>query len=308
MDMIGNAVRSIVVLCMATCLSVGARAQTRAGTPIVNTAGLTYETGGETRALQSNTVTMLVAERLDVRLVRESDGPVALDGTVAAIPFILTNADNGREAFVVTASLATGGRTPLLAIDSDGDGQYDATRDAEVVEGTTPVLEPGATLRLFALVADGSASDALVVTARATTGSGTAGRAFDGQGDGGGDAVVGPTGAAASVTVPLRTAGADPVLVKTQSVADAAGGARRGSVITYTLEARFPGGARDAVIADRIPAGTTFVPGSLRVDNAVLTDAADADSGRFDGEGVAVALGDVGAASIHVVEFKTQIQ
>lgn len=250
---------------------------------------------------------MLVAERLDVRLVRESDGPVALDTGLAAIPFILTNADNGRESFAITASLSTAGGTPTLAIDSDGDGQYDATRDAAIVDGITPVLEPGTTLRLFAVV-DGSASDSLVVTARAVTGSGTTGRSFDGQGDGGADAVVGPTGAAASVTVPLRPAGADPVLIKTQSVADASGGARRGSVITYTLEARFPGGARDAVIADRIPDGTAFVPGSLRVDDAVLTDGADSDSGRFDGAGIAVALGDVPATSIHVVQFKAQIQ
>lgn len=310
MDAIGYAVRSVAVLCLVVAPAFGtqAQAQTRAGTPIVNTAGLTYETRGETRSLQSNTVTVLVAERLDVRLVRESDGPVALDTGTAAIPFILTNADNGREAFAVAASLSTGGPTPTLAIDSDGDGQYDATRDAKVVDGTTPVLEPGTTLRLFALVTDGSASESLAVTARAMTGSGTTGRALDGQGDGGGDAVVGPTGAAASVTVPLRSAGADPVLVKTQSVADADGGARRGSVITYTLEARFPGGARGAVIADRIPDGTAFVPGSLRVDDAVLTDAADADPGRFDGAGIAVALGDVAASTVHIVQFKTQIQ
>ncbi len=293
------------MLCMLAAVPVGAQAQTRAGTPIVNTAGLTFAAGGETRSLQSNTVTLLVAERIDVRLVRDGDGPVAPN---AAVPFILTNIDNGREAFAVAASLSDGAQAPMLAVDRDGDGRYDALRDAFVVGGTTPVLEPGATLRLFVLLTGEGNSESLVVTARATTGSGAAGTAYAAKGDGGGDAVVGPTGGVASVTVPLQRAGADPVLIKSQQLTSADGSARRGSIITYTLEARFPGGARAAVIADRIPAGTSFVPGSLRVDDAALTDAADADAGRFDGAEVAVALGDVAAESVHLVQFKTQIQ
>jgi len=306
-DAIGRAVASLVLAGAALLGSGVAQAETRAGTPIVNTAGLRYQADGETRALESNTVTLLVAERLDVRLLREGDGPVGLAADTAAIPFVLTNATNGSESFAVTATLVAGGIAPLLAIDSDGDGRYDPAHDIAVADGATPVLAPGATLRLFALVAAGTVADSLVVTARAATGSGRAGSAFDGRGDGGGDAVVGPTGAAATVTVPLRTGAADPVLIKTQSVTGA-DGARRGGIITYTLEARFPGSARAAVIADLIPAGTRFVPGSLRFDDAVLTDAADADPGGFDGRGIAVALGDVAAASTHVVQFKTQIQ
>lgn len=310
---IGAAVRYAAALCMMLAAITVVQAQTtqpagtgtRAGTPIVNTAGLRYDAGGETRALVSNTVTLLVAERLDVRLVREGEGPVALAAGPVALPFILTNADNGSESFAITATLSTGA-VQTLAIDSDDDVRYDPARDTALVDGTTPVLAPGDTVRLFAIVAAGTASDSLVVTARATTGSGAVGSAFDGKGDGGGDAVVGPTGAAASVTVPLRTAGGDPVLVKTQSVGT--DGARRGGIITYTLEARFPGDAGAAVIADIIPDGTAFIPGSLRLDDAVLTDGTDADAGSFDGRAIAVALGDVAAASTHSVQFKAQIQ
>jgi uncharacterized repeat protein (TIGR01451 family) len=306
-DLIGHAVAYLVGLCLALFASAVARAETRAGTPIVNTAGLRYGDGEQRRTLESNTVTLLVAERLDVRLAREGEGPVSLASDTAAIPFILTNAHNGDESFAVTASLSTGGPAPLLAIDSDGDGRYDPAHDMAVVEGTTPVLAPGDTLRLFALVPGGSASDSLVVTASAATGSGAVGSTLAGKGDGGSDAVVGKTGATASVTVPLRTTAADPVLIKTQAVAGP-GGARRGGVITYTLEARFPGSASGVVIGDLIPAGTSFVAGSLRLDDAVLTDAADADSGRFDGRGVVVVLGDIAAAATHTVEFKALIQ
>jgi uncharacterized repeat protein (TIGR01451 family) len=303
---IGYAVAVVVALCLTLMANSVAHAQTRAGTPIVNTAGLQYEAGGETHALDSNTVTLLVAERLDVRLVRDGQGAVAIDDGPTAVAFILTNADNGDEAFAVTADLAAGA-APTLAIDSDKNARYDPVHDAALVAGTTPALAPGETLRLFAIVAPGTASESLVVTARTTTGSGAVGSAFDGKGDGGSDAVVGPTGAAASVTVPLRSAGADPVLIKTQSVANT-DGARRGGIITYTLAARFTGSVRAAVIEDLIPNGTSFVAGSLRLDNAVLTDGVDTDAGSFDGRGIAVALGDVIAASTHIVQFKAQIQ
>ena len=89
----------------------------------------------------------------------------------------------------------------------------------------------------------------------------------------------------------------------------------RDSVITYTLEARFTDAVSGARIADPIPAGTAFVPGSLTLDGAPLSDAADDDAGRFDaaggtaqGPGIAVALGQVAAASVHVVQFKAKIQ
>jgi len=106
--------------------------------------------------------------------------------------------------------------------------------------------------------------------------------------------------------------------------ADGSQNAVRDSVITYTLEARFTAAVTGARIADPIPAGTVFVPGSLTLDGAPLSDAADGDAGRFDatgtaqtggaqtggtqGPGIAVALGQVAAASVHTVQFKAKIQ
>jgi hypothetical protein len=143
---IGYAVAVVVALCLTLMANSVAHAQTRAGTPIVNTAGLQYEAGGETHALDSNTVTLLVAERLDVRLVRDGQGAVAIDDGPTAVAFILTNADNGDEAFAVTADLAAGA-APTLAIDSDKNARYDPVHDAALVAGTTPALAPGETLR-----------------------------------------------------------------------------------------------------------------------------------------------------------------
>ncbi|MGU3389296.1 hypothetical protein [Sphingomonas sp. M1A8_2b] len=301
--------------------------QTMAGTPIVNTAGLGFDLGGSAQTLVSNTVTIIVAERLDVALVRNGQGAVVVKPQPTVVPLTLTNRDNGNEAFTIAASVSPGAfGVSALVIDADGDGLYDPAKDRAPAEGRTPVLAPGQSIKLLAILvrtdsSGGTATATLTVTAQSTTGSGDTGSAYAGLGDGGGDAVVGPTGAIARVAVPLTTAIAGPTLVKSQSVmaADGSQNAVRDAVITYTLEARFTDAVTGVRIVDPIPEGTVFVPGSLTLDGAALTDRGDGDAGRFDGGtsaaggtstagGIAVALGQVAAASVHTVQFKTKIQ
>lgn len=311
---------------------------TVAGTSIVNTAGLRYDLDGTSRSTVSNTVTIVVAERLDVALVRDDHDAVVVGAEPTVIPLTLTNLDNGNETFTLVATVSSAGITlRTLVIDADGDGLYDSVRDLAPVDGRTPVLAPGQSIKLLAILAATSAppvtgsvttpvTATLTVTAQSTTGSGTAGATYAQAGDGGSDAVVGLTGASASVAIPLSTGPVGPSLFKSQSVraADGSQNAVRDSVITYTLEARFTAAVTGARIADLIPAGTVFVPGSLTLDGAPLSDAADGDAGRFDatgtaqtgggqtdgtqGPGIAVALGQVAAASVHTVQFKAKIQ
>ena len=82
-----------------------------------------------------------------------------------------------------------------------------------------------------------------------------------------------------------------------------------GAVITYTLTATVSGtGALNNVaIADAIPADTTYLPGTLTLEGAALTDAADADAGRFTGAGVEVGLGSVAAGATRTVTFQVEI-
>lgn len=305
--------------------------RTIAGTPIVNTAELGFDLNGATLSTVSNTVTIIVAERLDVTLVRNGQGAIIVTPRPTVVPLTLTNRDNGNEAFVIAASVSAGAfGVSALVIDADDDGLYDPAKDLAPADGRTPVLSPGQSIKLLAILvrtdpsAGGTATATLTVTAQSTTGSGQTGSAYAGLGDGGGDAVVGPTGAIARVAVPLTTAIAGPTLVKSQSVlaADGSQNAVRDAVITYTLEARFTDAVTGARIVDPIPEGTTFVPGSLTLDGAPLTDAGDGDAGRFDlttsiggasaggapTGGIAVALGQVAAASVHTVQFKTKIQ
>jgi len=74
-------------------------------------------------------------------------------------------------------------------------------------------------------------------------------------------------------------------VVQTQAVSDQFGGTRPlpGATITYSfvISATGTGSASTSVFTNDIPANTTYVPGTLRLNSAVLSDAADADAGDF---------------------------
>lgn len=293
-------------------------AQVQAGTVITNVATLHVPVAGAAdRTIASNEATLIVGELLDVALVRSggATGAVAVgsDGATAAVT--LVNRGNGQEAFAIVATPADAAVTVrLIAIDRDGDGRYDAARDTLLADAKTPVLAPGASLALLVVLdapAATTGTAALAVTASATTGSGAPGTVFAGQGDGNGDALVGATGATAQVTVPIATSDpAAPTLAKTQRVVapDGSATAIRGAIVTYTLAARFPAATAGARVRDAVPAGTVYVPGSLTLDAAALSDGADGDAGRFDGTAIEVALGDVATAATRSVQFQVKIQ
>lgn len=285
-------------------------AQVTAGTQITNVARVNYDARGTSHIATSNTVALTAAERLDLALVL-TRAPDIDAGPVAIVPVTLTNTGNGEEAFLVTAVASPSG-TPVaaLAIDSDGDGRLGAG-DTPLVGGRTPPLAPGQRLALV-LVADATAtSEAVTVTATALTGSGAAGDTFAGRGDGGSSAVVGRTGARATLAVPLSGADAPSVtLEKRQAVRAPDGSARaiRGATITYTLLARFDRTVRGATVEDPIPSGTAFVPGSLRLDGVSLSDAPDADAGQIAADQMRVALGDVAQPVTRTISFEVTIQ
>jgi uncharacterized repeat protein (TIGR01451 family) len=71
-----------------------------------------------------------------------------------------------------------------------------------------------------------------------------------------------------------------------------------GAVIEYTIVVTNAGTASATAVAlsDNIPANTTYVPGSMRLNAAVLTDAALDDAGTFTGTAVNVNAGTVASA------------
>jgi uncharacterized repeat protein (TIGR01451 family) len=294
---------------------------TLAGTDIENIATATYD-GGD---IPSNRVVIKVDELLDVTLTNTDPSDVVTTNGAqnVVLTYRLTNTGNGPEAFRLTPNTAVGGDNfdPTLAqvvLDTNGNGVYDPGVDTVYVAGTNdPVLNPDIPLVVFVLTnvpatqANGDRAD-VRLTAAATTGTGAPGTSFPGAGQGGGNAVVGTTGADSEDlgTLLVQTASVD--LRKTFTVLDPFGGATSvpGSIITYTLEARVSGtgSLSNLVITDPIPVSTQYVAGSTTLQAAALTDASDADAGNFNGSRIAVSLGTVPAGQTRTVTFKARIQ
>ncbi len=304
----------MVVVALLSLMAGQAQAQTRAGTAITNVAAARANVAGTPIAAPSNVVTFLVVERLDLALTAgDRRAP-------ATFPATLTNRGNGSEAFALSATGPDGTTIRGIAIDVDGNGLYDPAHDTMLTQGITQVLDPGGSLSLLVLVdgvAGAGAVDTVTLAARAITGSGAPGTTFAGAGDGGSDAVVGPTGAMAHIAFPLAPpAAAAPTLLKTQSMhaPDGSAQAVAGAIVTYTLLATFTDRRLAARIDDPIPAGAKYVPGSLSLDGAALTDVADGDAGTAGSAGIGVSLGDIAAPAspagsiTHTVRFQVVLQ
>jgi uncharacterized repeat protein (TIGR01451 family) len=299
-------------------------AGTLAGTDISNTATATYSApDGAQVSIDSNTVTLRVDELLDVSVAWADTGDVIVSpgATNRVLRFTLTNGGNGPEAFILTADANQGGddfnpAITSIVLDTNGNGAYDAGVDTVYAAGSNdPVLQPDASLTVFVLsTVPAGASDThrglIDLLAEAVTGTGAPGDSFAGQGAGGGDAVVGATGADSNDDGAYRVNAASMTFVKAASVSGPYGASIvPGAVITYTLTATVSGSGalNNVAIADAIPADTTYLPGTLTLEGTALTDAADADAGRFTGAGVEVGLGSVAAGATRTVTFQVEI-
>jgi len=294
----------------------------KAGTLIENTASATYDGGAGPVTIPSNTITVKVDELLDVTVTSRDSGPVSAAPGSAVLTFELTNTGNGPEAYTLTANPAVAGNdfdTTVngIAVDTNGNGVYDPGVDQMLTgPATTAAIAADASLTVFVLVtipggvADGDQSDVSLL-AEAVTGTGAPGTAFAGQGAGGGNAIVGSTGANATATGSSSVGITDVDLIKSATVRDPFGGTGivPGATITYAIraEVRGSGSVSDLVVTDAAPADTTYVAGSLKLDGATLTDAADADAGRFGTSGISVDLGTVSGGSSRTVTFQVTI-
>ena len=293
-----------------------------AGTQIANTATATYDSGAASVSIQSNTVTVRVDELLNVAVSSLSANPTAAGAGTTVLTYQITNTGNGSEAFDLSAitTVSGNGFDPSLqsvAYDTNGNGTYDPGTDVILATGApTPALAPDTSLTVFVLTTlpsgatDGQTGQ-VQLTATAKTGSGTPGTVFAGQGAGGGDAVVGASTALASALATEIARLAAVNLTKSATILDPFGTQQPipGAVITYSLLAMVSGAgtATNLNVADVIPTGTTYQPGTLTLDGAALSDASDADSGQASAAGIAVGLGTLAGGTSKTVAFKVKI-
>ncbi len=294
-----------------------------AGTLIENTATATYQSGSATGSVTSNKVTVKVDELLDVAVATLSTAPATASSDPALLIYSVTNSGNGPEAFNLAADPkisgnAFDGAVKSVVLDSNNNGVYDPGVDTVLTAGSlaTPLLAPDKSVKVFVLATlPAGASDAQTsqvrLTATAQTGTGTPGTSFAGKGEGGGDAVVGLTTASANSLAALIASLANITLTKSATILDPFGTAKPvpGAVVTYSLAAKVTGsGALDGLhVIDTIPEGTTYVPGSLKLDAAALTDGADSDAGTGGTSGIDVALGKITGGTTRTVNFSVKI-
>ncbi len=304
-------------------------AGTFAGTDIENIAEATYDTPSGPVTIQSNTAVIKVDELLDVTVDWTDPGDIttAPGATGNVQTYQVTNTGNGSEAFALTANTTNGGddfdpSLTQIVLDTNGNGVYDPGVDTVYVPGTNdPVLAPDQSIRIFVItstpvgVTDGNRADVSLL-AVASSGSGAPGTSFAGAGQGGGNAVVGSTGADASDNGFLAVQAASFTLVKSATILDPFGGNRPvpGAVITYSIAANVSGSGSLAnlVITDPIPVGATYEVNTITHQTgaappASLTDAADADAGNYDGTRISVSAGTIPAGQTRIVTFKVKI-
>jgi uncharacterized repeat protein (TIGR01451 family) len=312
------------------CASTAANAVgTAAGTSIQNTAQVSYDAGGTTVTTTSNAATVTVAEIVEVNVT-------TLTSTVAVTPgaanqvltFRVTNTGNGPEAFRLALNSALVGdafdpvpATPSLYFDDDGVPGF-SPGDTAYSPGTNePALAVDASIVVLAInnIPAGLPNGAhglSEITASALTGSGAPGTVYAGGGPSGlVDAVLGASGGDASTSGAYVSGAIQLSAVKSQAVTDQFGGMQPvpGARITYQIVVtpNGAGTALNAAFTDDIPANTTFVAGSLRLNSATLTDSADIDAGQYEtspGARVRVTLGDLTQASgTQTVQFAVTI-
>lgn len=313
--------RKIITIVLLALLYVPVKtahaAGTAAGTNITNKATAKYTTGGGTISTDSNTITVTVAELLNVSVTWQDASPVvvAAGGTNRIVTYKVTNTGNGSEGFALAVNTAVGGDQfdPTLAsiyLDTNGNGTYDSGTDVLYTSGTNdPTLAADGSVDVFVLsniptgLADGNLGN-VQLTATSKTGSGAAGTVLAGKGDGGVDAVIGTSGAIKTTTATYQVSNITVALNKSATVTDPFGGNKPvpGATIHYTIAATATGTgtAVGVIIVDLIPANTTYSAGTLKLNGTSLSDAKDADAGDVGGTTagtVTVGLGDLTTSS-----------
>jgi uncharacterized repeat protein (TIGR01451 family) len=307
------------LLAAAICAALPVAASalgTAAGTNIQNTATVNFSIGGTPASATSNASSVAVAEIINVTIALQSATvAVAAGATGEALVFLVTNTGNSGETFALALDSVLVGddfdpvpAVPALYFDTDGSGDLSGPDTPYVQGANDPALAADASVRVIAVndipagLADGLRGRS-ELAATAATGTGAPGTVFLGQGAGGVDAVIGTSGGSAAVFGEYLVGDIQLSAVKSQTVQDPFGGNRAvpGATIAYQIvvTAAGTGTALGAAFTDAIPASTTYVAGSLRLNGAALTDAADGDAGALTGApaGVAVSLGDLTAAS-----------
>ena len=320
----------------AGCFSSVVHAGAPAGTVISNAVTLNYSAGGVGAVTASNTASFVVAELINLTLTVQDAASVTVNSPDAsrAITVLLTNTGNGSETFSLSRNNALAGDQfdPANALagaiffESGAQAGFQASgpnADTLYVPGVNdPVLAADAS-RLVYVVSDippgvplGGLGNVGISASALTPGASGAvpGTTLPGLGAGGVDAVVGGSRATTTVIGSYIVSGFTVTVVKSVvTVQDPRGGVliMPGSVLTYRVVLNITGAgtANNLAFNDPLPLETTYNAGSIKVNGASRTDAADADNADYTAgtRTISARFGNTLSPASHTIEFQVTV-
>jgi uncharacterized repeat protein (TIGR01451 family) len=280
----------IFVICFALALATGARAQlggsgdhapTPADTVISNQAEATYtdETGMAFATVSPTiTVTVLAVGALTVTPDETTPSATVAPRERVTRLFRICDTGNTSDLYTITRAAATAPAS-FVAIYFDNDASGTVTNgDTQITLNQTlsPRVAPGACVGVLVVLDtnDFPANSLLTITltARANVAAGAGGLAQD-EGT-----IINTVGAGVRFTSPVDALLPPVKLVEEQERVTSAPGQTLNYSITFRNSGDVP--ARNVKVADLLPEGLIYVPGSLRLGDRALTDQDDADEGR----------------------------
>lgn len=279
-----------------------------AGQVIFNQADALYDAPtGTTSNARSNPSSLTVVAVASLLATPDDAVASGFPAPVAGIDrlFTITNQANRDDRFRLSAAAVTPPATLTgLFFDLNGNGMVDGT-DPPIAVGVTssPILPEGGSLGvLMRYSAAGLAAGtpvALTLTAESLEPGAVNGPASD-------DATIRDQVTGGAVFSDPANPGQPP-----PKTAD--GQARlnvtSGQVVTLALDFANSGTADavNTVVSDTLVPGLNYVPGSLTLDGAGLTDMADGDDGEVSGATVTVRIAAVAPGASHRIEFQAQV-
>ncbi|HEX8070669.1 MAG TPA: isopeptide-forming domain-containing fimbrial protein [Pyrinomonadaceae bacterium] len=306
-----------VWLALALALAPATRAQlgggdhtpTPADTVISNQAEATYtDDTGAAFATVSPTITVTVLPVVAVSVTPDETAPSAVVGPRERVTRVFRVCDTGNtpDLYTVTRAAVTA-PAALVSLYFDADASGTVTQGDPLVtldQTLSPRLAPGACVGVLVVLDTNEfpANSLLTVTltARANVAAGPGGLAQD---DG---TIINTVGAGVRLTSPVDTQLPPVKLVEEQGRVTAA----PGQALNYSITFRNSGDvtARNVVVADLLPEGLVYVPGSLKLGDRALTDQADADEGRaLPPRQFEVRLSEVAPAEVVRVTFQARV-
>ncbi len=312
------AVLALIYLPVKSAVGAG----TASGTPIISTATVTYDVGTTSGLKATTTTTVVVDNKVNLRVTKNADAAVTPGATNKTLVFVVRNEGNTTQRYALSAANGAGIVMNNVRIYRDNGATlntWDAADTLYVDAGTCGDMAADGTLNLLIVAdtpggaVDGQAPDynlvattvnagTTAVTAQ-TAGANTAGVdvvfadiAGSAAGDGARDGKHSASGryTVSSITLTVGKT----VLVYSDPSTGVINGtppnyadctvcpkAIRTATLRYaiTVTATGSGTAVGVVITDPLPANTTYRAGTLKLNGTAQSDARDGDAGDVGG-------------------------